>query len=329
MLLGNCVAERRCPRSLGTITKTANQKKLPGGSMNKAYATVSAILLAGANSVQALPMWPDTLGSSVGDGDPNTNWIPVQIGGADYVDVQGDGPATRWAAIDPQTVDIVGGDDLFGNFFPAAYWYSDYNQGNGNLYFRIRIDNPYEFSDPGTLNNFAALLNTDSDQGVDVVVQIDDQFQPHLRVEINNTTSPEVGPESSPPWGANNTLDNDPSLQVEVGPVSEWARSGAVTDGSVFHQNTAADQDYFIDWAIPWDQFLAFTNLNYDGLGQFGAPFQVAFGTSSSHATMNKDKPDYLGWDTQERIVPAPGTLALLALGIPLLARRRRSLKAV
>jgi hypothetical protein len=329
MLPGSCVAERLCARSVEkTITGTTNQKKLPGVSMNKAYAMVSALLLAGAGAVQAQPIWPDT------DGDGATNWQVVQIGGADYVDVQGDTADTRWAAVDPDTTDLVGGIDINGNYYPTAYWFSDYDDTGGtvtgHLMFRVRLDNPYDVSGTNNQTNFAALLNIDGDDGVDIVVQLDDQF--HDRVEINVTEPPEVGPGSDPPWGASNTLDNDPNAQEAVGPDTVYARSMAVDDGSEFHKPSVgppSDQDYFIDWAIPWDQFLTYTGLTYDGLGQFGAPFDLAFGTSSSHATMNKDKPDYLGWDTTERIVPAPGTLALLALGIPLLARRRRSLKAV
>lgn len=266
--------------------------------------SVALPLLLGAD-----PIWPTT-----------GAWNTVNVSGSPYIDQQNDSAANCWAAVDPDTIDLVGGDDGYsGNgttIFPAAYWYSD----GESLMFRVRLDNPFN----PLLNNqvFAVLLNTDADPGTDFILQWDAQSEHRIEMNaVNPAPDGEEGPTSTPPWGASNTLDNVVANQIVVGPEAIWGRAldATVIDGSQFHQQTVADHDAFVDFAVPTPQFLSVIGLTA------GAPFSVAFGTTNSHATMNKDHPDYTVWSDVISVVPEPGSAALLSLALlPVLLRRRR-----
>lgn len=235
-------------------------------------------------------------------------WLPLTVnnGAAVYADVRNDSIGTEaWASPDPEAVDIVGGVDLNLGLYPAGYW----AQIGTNLFFRMRVDNPAEYS-----NNriYTVLMNTDADDGVDWLLQLDNQF--HGRVELAQTLAPEYGPNSSPPWGAINDIQNQATLQIDVGPSNVFSRLLPVDDGSVFHQNTPADQDHFVDLAIPYSMLASYSGLDLQ-------VFRVAMGTSDSHVQMNKDKPD-TGWSD---VIPEPGTSMLVVAGALLAGVLRRS----
>jgi hypothetical protein len=90
--------------------------------------------------------------------------------------------------------------------------------------------------------------------------------------------------------------------------------------GSHFHGPEPIDDDYFVDIAMPLADFIARTGW------QPGSPLGIAFSTSASHITNNKDRPDYAGWAVPP--IPAPGAALLASLGAAAVGylRTRRTL---
>lgn len=270
--------------------------------MTKTYLVsgLACILLVVAWEGRGEPAWPAT------DGD----WTVVNVGGSPYVDVQcAEAIEEVWSSCDPDPIDLVGGTDLNNSFYPTLYWALE----GGDLMFRMRVDN--DPTQAGGLFVYSVLFNTDGDDGVDYLLQLDNSF--HDDVEIVVTDPPEVGPLSSPAWGGLGTLANTAANQVDVGISTEFSRfvNATQADGSQFHQLSTMDDDYFVDIGIPYSMFLAQTGLSE------GDSFQFVVGTSSNHENMNKDKPDYQTWADP---VPEPGTAGLLVFAAAVLTLRRR-----
>lgn len=251
--------------------------------------SVIAILCVSAIPAAAVPSWPGL----------DSDWDIVTIGGAAYVDARTN---DAWDNRDtpPQgPVDIVGGIDQSGNG-PFAAGFSA--QSAGDLMFRMRVD-----TNPAIGGQFVwtALLNIDADSDVDWAVQLD--LSGDNQVELVQALS--GGPDNG--WDV--TLAGTPhSVGFDPGTNSRFVNaSGALNPpftGSQFHGPGPANDDYFVDFAVPLATFTAETGWN------LGDPMGIAFSTSTTHTLANKDRPDYAGWGTVP-MVPAPGALVLGSLG--------------
>ncbi|HPA20624.1 MAG TPA: hypothetical protein PLU30_22940 [Verrucomicrobiae bacterium] len=262
-------------------------------TMKKIGLYLTTLVLAPwVSPVHADPTFPSSL----------LDWTVITVGGSNYVDVETDNvDAQAYAAPMPNYYDLVGSIGSISN--ATAYTARD----AANLMFRVRVDD----QPVAGMSVYAVLLNTDGDDFVDYILQIDDAND--LRVEIVQTST-DYGPSSSPTWGGVSQLQNVASNQVTVGAIGTWSQYVLA--------NTAlgGDGDYFVDIAISWSDFAAMTSLT--GSDQFS----VAFATSSQHINLNKDKPDG-GW-SDLLTVPEPSTWVCVLLPFAGLALRRRCRRA-
>lgn len=255
---------------------------------NLGLCLATIVLAFCASPIHAVPLFPSSL----------LDWTVITVGGSNYVDVETDNvDAQAYAAPLPDYYDLVGAAG-FSN--ATAYTAQD----DENLMFRIRVDDQ-----PSSVNSvYAVLINSDGDDFVDYILQLDDASDE--RVEIVQTST-DYGPSSSPTWGGLGDLQNVAGSQVTVGAVGTWSQY------VLANTSLGGDGDYFVDIAISWSDFAAMTSLT--GSDQFS----VAFATSSQHINLNKDKPDG-GWSDLLTVPEPSAAIALPALGILLFMVRRR-----
>jgi len=251
--------------------------------------------------VSAGPTWPGA----------DSLWDPVLVGGSLYVDAQADSGSDYYATKPPKPMDIVGGFDPQGDgSFAAGFW----SLGATDLMFRMRVD-----GDPSQSGQFVwtALLNTDADSDVDWALQLDLSGDNQVELVAALSGGPDNGWEvilASPP----HTIGYDETLY------SRFSNASSPLDppftGSHFHGPEPMDDDYFVDLAIPLADFTALTGWDP------GDPLGIAFSTSASHITDNKDRPDYAGWNGPA--IPVPGAALLASLGAAAVGylRTRRTL---
>lgn len=236
----------------------------------------------------AAPTWPAA----------DNLWDPVLVGGNLYVDAQADSGADYYDTKPPKAMDIVGGVDPQGDGpFAAGFW----SLTAADLMFRVRVD-----GDPSRGGQFVwtALLNTDGDTDVDWALQLD--LSGDNQVELVQALS--GGPGNN--WDV--VLAGPPHGNAYDWTVySRFSNASSPLDapytGSHFHGPEPVDDDHFVDLAIPLSDFTGLTGW------AAGDPLGIAFSTSASHITDNKDRPDYDGWG--DVAVPAPGAVLLAGLG--------------
>lgn len=253
-------------------------------------------LLAGvilASCAQAAPIWP-----------ANDMWRPLYRLGGFITDADNDFPGANGQA----SLDIEG-----NATYAAGYIYID-NAGTPTdssddyLMFRMRLD--------GTRANpngvYQILIDADGNPAtVDYVLQTD--MAADDMVELLATTS------GGPTFGG--VAMNAVSWQGDLATYAHVLTPA--TDGSNFGGNP----DYFVDVAIPWQQWEVIT-----GLSQQDA-FAIALSASTQDTLINRDYPlNYtsgtqvsLGFgDPMRPPVPEPRTLLLVGVPLALLYLRLR-----
>jgi hypothetical protein len=193
--------------------------------------------------------------------------------------------------------------DLVGDAaqYPTGLWFYDGSQGL--IFFRQRLDGP-----PGPQYPYCwqTLFDTNGDNKVEFALQLD--WMTDHDVELVSGTQTTVGDFSTVTLSTTNLWVGAPSVNSRF--------FLPTNDGSNF-DGTA---DYFTDVAMPWLTF-----SQYTGLG-ISDPFNITYSTSTTHLLINKDMPEKFGTtDESEPVIPEPGTMALLLLGLGgLTALRRR-----
>ncbi len=200
----------------------------------------------------------------------DSDWIPIYYGGAYMGDPDSDA--------NPSGVNFIGDDT-----YPAAYTYND----GTYVYYRMRLDDTPE-APGGDLKAFGwgLLINTDDDAGTfEYMVMIDGIGDEYLRIGQNTNQS---------------TYD-DPSDHTEIDLYLEPLVEGTnyqvslANDGSNFN----GDDDYFLDYRFPFDQFLAFTGLTETSI------ISYFLGTSVNTSSMTKDLgADLLSDGLSDPVVP-------------------------
>ncbi len=248
--------------------------------------------------------------ASVAQAVPSFNtvtWSAVTVGGNAYQDGHVEPPDSNdpnySTPPNPAKLDIVG-----NAANPAAYYAYD----GQYMYFRMRVD-----SDPmagGAINNvWQAVLNTDADNTADWVIQWD--MTGDNQVELARATA--GSPTDVTAWSALAYVAS-PHVGPTGGVATDWYTYNPNGDTTTF-ADTPAGSDYFVDFAFDKATFDATLTANSETPVD---SFQVAFATSSQHINSNKDLPDQ-GW-SDTITVPEPTSMALLALGVTVLAMRRR-----
>lgn len=210
----------------------------------------------------------------------DVNW-PATTAGWSPVTVNGGQPYVEPDDDTPDTIDIRG--DATYN---AGYWFFD----GKDLMFRMRLDQT-----PGvnTQAVWMVLIDTDGDNFVEWSLQRDAKTDDQIELNIALVGGPlfsNVTPSANSFW-----FDDIPSIYGRfVGPTD---------DGSMFD----GDVDGFVDLAIPFSSFSLYTGVTLN------TPLRVAFATSTTHQSINKDLPDQ--W-SDPFVLPEPGTITLLALGL-------------
>jgi hypothetical protein len=244
---------------------------------------LSVLLLIGilAGPAHAALVWPSS-----------TDWNAIQVNGGNLTDPAG--PT-------PDTIDIRG-----DSTYAAGYWAHD--GVNGYIFFRMRLDEK-----PSSLTSvWQFLLDTDSDSGIDWIVQLDESGDNRVELVATATegsTFKDVTLSSTVSWN---------------GATSTYAKFTDPTgDGSSFD----GDNDTFLDLAVPWSSFSSATGLSTS------SSFRIALSSSTTHSGINKDFPLGLGSGSSVADgfsdvingVPEPGTWVLFAAGLALLILSRRA----
>ena len=244
------------------------------------------LLAAGA---QAAAVWP-------------TDWVPLKTSGLLYSDDTGDQ--------NPSSIDLVGGNDGFGDYSAGAWSISGVDD---QVSLRMRLD-----GDGSVANSvWQFLLETDGDpMNVEWAIVVRQSGNPSER-QVLFTRAVPGGPNFE-----DIVLDPNP---IWTGALTAWSRWSPTGDGSNFD----GDPDSFLDVAMPLTVFRAATGLVP------GDTFRVALASSTSHSQVNKDLPltlagsDPVGGGLTTP-VPETGSGALASLGLVLLAiqaRRTRHLR--
>lgn len=209
----------------------------------------------------------------------DVNW-PATNAGWIPVTINGGQPYTEPNDDTPDTIDIRG--DATYN---AGYWFFD----GTDLMFRMRLDDT-----PGgnTQAVWVVLIDTDGDDFVEWSLAYDAKTDDQIELSVALVGGPLF---SDVTLDANHFWFGTPSIYGRfVGPTG---------DGSTFD----GDVDGFVDMAIPFSSLSLYTGVT------LSTPLRVAFATSTSHQLINKDLPDQWG---DPFVLPEPGTITLLALGL-------------
>jgi hypothetical protein len=245
--------------------------------------------------------------ASVAQAVPSFNtvtWSAVTVGGNNYVDGHYEVSDPNYSTPPaPQKLDIV------GNLTTAPAAYTAYD--GQYMYFRVRIDGT-PAAGPGPQNVWSAVLNTDADNTADWVIQWD--MTGDNQVELARATA--GSPTDVTPWSL---LAYNVANQTVSGAVAtDWYRYVDTGDSTTF-PDIPAGTDYYVDFAFDKSIFDAtLTAASETPVNSFS----VVFASSAQHQISNKDLPDQ-GW-SDTITVPEPTSMALLALGVTVLAMRRR-----
>jgi len=217
-------------------------------------------------------------GASISRAD--VNW-PATNAGWIPVTINGGQPYTEPADVTPTTVDIRG--DATYN---AGYWFFD----GSDLMFRIRVDG----SPTGnTQAVWQVLIDTDTDDGVEWALQLDAKNDDSVEL-----TAALVG---GLPFSA--VTLSLAEIWWAATPTQYTRFVTPTGDGSNFGGNG----DTFVDLAMPWSSFSLYTGVTLQ------TPLRFAFSTATTDTGINKDLPDQ--W-SDPFILPEPGTITLVALGL-------------
>ena len=198
----------------------------------------------------------------------DTDWEEMELAGGALTDVCGDVSGSAWW-------DIVG-----DSSDPAGYVYSD----STNIYFRLRVaSEPYRSSggSPSAWRSFGwgVMMETDwdaSDVKYDWILYVDGNSD---QIVFSENTS------GSTPWY---TDAPESDLVTYSAPLATSASAGSgyagyVSAGSDICGGTSSAVDYFVDWAMPWSDFTAYTGISdIEGIG-------FLLGTSASTSRFSKD----------------------------------------
>lgn len=218
--------------------------------------------------------------ASVGGVSADVDW-PASTPGWIPVTVNGGQPYTEPNDKTPDVIDLRG--DATYN---TGYWFFD----GTDLMFRLRLD---DLPNTNTQQVWQVLIDTDGDEYVEWALEWDAKNDDQIELNIALVGGPlfsDVELDGNSFW-----FDPTPSMYGRfVGPTD---------DGSMFD----GDVDGFVDIAIPFSSLSLYTGITLN------TPLRVAFSTSDNHQNINKDLPDQWG---DPFILPEPGTISLVALGL-------------
>lgn len=234
-------------------------------------------------------------------------WNTVTVsGGVVYQDGHNQPPDfndLNYNSTAPSQIDIVG-----NAANPAAYYAYD----GQYMYFRMRVDSTPDVGVNGPQYVWQAVLNTSGDATADWVIQWD--MTSDKQVELLKATG--GSPSDTPKPFGNLAYTTTTQATNPDGVANNWYTWSSAGDTFA---DTPAEDDYYVDFAF--DKATLDATLIAAGETAVNS-FQVVFASSQQHNVSNKDLPDQ-GW-SDAITVPEPTSMALLALGVTVLAMRRR-----